>query len=411
MLSNRVRIQTQVCRWVHSTKLCRKQNNPTEVVTFNEGDDVSSVKEQSLFNEVFSQMMKKERKNPARQQSSLLPDILDDMEADDQSNVQIVFEKRRTRDDNDKFKKIMESLNKNTNSVADMRDSARLTTSDIRHYPVSLTPSYFTELGVEDTNTTNNIGSQVPFGRGQTISEGFLSDASTYDNVGLDSKILDEVKNKQLYKITQEKALGPHIQYLIKSIKTDKDLLDQLQSYFKEYKRDVSAERQVKNILNEIEHSCKKSPNKLPKPHSITLPTIVRILFTKEEFNFSSPTKYNLLSMIYHKCKSSKDLSLYLQVCNVDFYNLLLKYTWENFEDIHAMKKLLSEMSVNGVMGDIYTVEIVEKMLETVKYMVENILDEDVSEDVYSIGIQWCNDTANDVESIEKYLQNLKVSI
>ena len=67
------------------------------------------------------------------------------------------------------------------------------------------------------------------------------------------------------------------------------------------------------------------------------------------------------------------DASLYLTICNVDFYNLLVQLLWENFQEIRYLRRVVTEMSVNGVIGNIETVDILDKIVKEMRSLNEDV--------------------------------------
>ena len=118
--------------------------------------------------------------------------------------------------------------------------------------------------------------------------------------------------------------------------------------------------------------------------------------------------RYTVASYIYKQCKQSSDISLYLNICNVEFYNILLELTWANFYQVEKLKQLVTEMGINGIVGDIYTVGILDKITNEVDLMNG---DEDLSNDAQNrtmSTIVWSKDTSMDLMVIQNYLQGLK---
>lgn len=375
---------------------------------FLKDDNISSIQEKTLFEEIFTQIMKKENTDVTKNSHNI--DIDHDQNhtthiSGKGTGVQVLFEKKRSStEERNRFLKMVESFDCGT-SRQDIDESIRMTTEDIRNYPVSLTPTIFSECDMPSIETPYNF---------PNLNSLTSKDIKTHlKNVNFDlkinSNILSQMESKQKFSLALNKSLKPYLDFLRKNIETDVDLMNQLKNILQIYQTtDVNLKKQNKQLLKSIELSCQQNPQILPYPYSMTIPSVIGYLFSNEIFPFSKHRKYILLSMIYNHCKKSKDLSLYLHVCNVDFYNLLLKSSWENFHEVHQLNTLVSEMSINGITGDLHTIEILNEVLENMKYLTDSILDSDTSDDTHTSSILWCKENSDDINKLDRYVERLK---
>lgn len=191
-------------------------------------------------------------------------------------------------------------------------------------------------------------------------------------NVKFSEEVMQEISNKIRYQSTLDQVLKPHIDYLREVVKNDYDLLKYLERLLEVYKRrdkdlELRLDTESSNIFEDIKKSCMNKPTELPKPFSITLPYIIVKSLTLSDFEFPADRKYTLISYVYNECKNNIDVSLYLTICNVDFYNLLIGLLWENFQNIRYLRRVVTEMSVNGVIGNIETVDILDKITKEMR--------------------------------------------
>lgn len=224
---------------------------------------------------------------------------------------------------------------------------------------------------------------------------------------------INNIEERERLKVALEVALSKHLEFLNEVIKTDKDLLDVTQNYLKLYMaRNLELETQPENFIDDIKMRCENDPKQLPQPYAVTLPAVIRCLFEGNKFMFPVERKYSVLFAIYNKCKSCKDLSMYLNVCGVDFYNLLISYSWANFQDPVALKRIIYEMDANGVHGDINTTEILQKILSKLENTGDSILDIDfIQQKCENSSILWCKENTGAIEGLNDYLANLKKSL
>lgn len=226
---------------------------------------------------------------------------------------------------------------------------------------------------------------------------------------GLEKAIIN-VEEKEKLKLALEHALSPHLSFLNETIKTDKDLLDTIQGYLNQYlERSADLEAHSHKFLDDIQKRSESNPSVLPQPYSVTLPAVLRYLFESDNFAYPNDRKYNILCSIYNQCKSCKDLSLYLNVCTVDFYNLLLKYVWSEYQDLAHLKDIIYEMDANGIRGDVSTTEILEDICAKVTNISDSIIDDGANLEKSSI--LWCRENVVAVDKLNGYLSNLKHSL
>ncbi|CAI4037859.1 hypothetical protein SMKI_04G1930 [Saccharomyces mikatae IFO 1815] len=247
-------------------------------------------------------------------------------------------------------------------------------------------------------------------------------------NVKFSEEVMQEISNKIRYQSTLDQVLKPHIDYLREVVKNDYDLLKYLERLLEVYKRrdkdlELRLDTESSNIFEDIKKSCMNKPTELPKPFSITLPYIIVKSLTLSDFEFPADRKYTLISYVYNECKNNIDVSLYLTICNVDFYNLLIGLLWENFQNIRYLRRVVTEMSVNGVIGNIETVDILDKITKEMRSLNDDVFLEtegqrDVNEGVLpgdnkivNVGVLWNKDTNNDLLIVENYLKSLKKNL
>ncbi|SCW01604.1 LAFE_0E03312g1_1 [Lachancea fermentati] len=364
-------------------------------------EEVSSMQERTLFEQIFMQIMKKDEEK--RNSKNLLGSITSGSPSEKPKNdgVQIVFGKKQLSVENEKLQKFLKDAT--GEKTDDVGEFARITTDDIRKYPVSLTSTYF-------TNASHEINdNQAPEFLGiSSLKDIFLSSKKSASEEG--KATFSQAESKERLQTALREALQPHIKYLNDRIETDFDCLEVIEGYLEAYEnRDKSLEKQSKTILAQISNDCVKHPTTLPQPYSVTLPYIIKYLFTEANFNFPSDREYTLISHIYHRAKRSQNISLYLNVCNVDFYNSLLKCCWENYQEIHQTRQLVTEMSVNGIMGDNSTIALLDKIVREMRFLNDGILDEtDFNTDTSILGAAWCRENSQDLDYVENFLVKLK---
>ncbi|KOH52634.1 MTG1p putative GTPase peripheral to the mitochondrial inner membrane [Saccharomyces cerevisiae] len=249
-----------------------------------------------------------------------------------------------------------------------------------------------------------------------------------HSNVKFSEEVMQEIGNKIRYQTTLDQVLEPHIDYLREAVKSDYDLLRYLKQSLDIYKKrnkdlELKMNAESSNIFEDIRSACINKPAELPKPLAMTLPYIIVKSLRLGDFDFPADRKYTLISYVYNECKNNMDASLYLTICNVDFYNLLVQLLWENFQEIRYLRRVVTEMSVNGVIGNIETVDILDKIVKEMRSLNEDVFleageqlsaDEEVSSSankIVNVGVLWNKDTNNDLLIVENYLKSLKKNL
>ncbi|AGO12537.1 AaceriAER197Wp [[Ashbya] aceris (nom. inval.)] len=373
MLRHSLRRQLILLRSLHQS-YARLETKTTFPATTMSGGLEPSISEQQLLNDVFDKLL-----DHSDGQSPLGKIVNTDGNDKSSSGPQLLFEQKQRRE-----YPAHDILNSTAGKTANAAGSATLTAPALGKYPVSLTPEYFGSIGID-----------IP--------------PHNFNKLQVSPAAIGDVERKERLKVKVEQALRPHIEYLRKHIVTDEILLQQLQQYLSDFaNRDKKFDRPSEQHLEDIEATCKANPKVLPPPYFLTIPVVLNELFTSKDFAFSDVRRYSLLSMIYRTCKTSRDLSMYLQICNVDFYNLLLTYSWKNFQDVHAVNKIVQDMNANGIMGDVHTMELLVTVSDKMQYMLDGIFDDNIPEDLHSTGILYCKDVADDVKRINRYLKLLR---
>ncbi|AQZ09661.1 MTF2 (YDL044C) [Zygosaccharomyces parabailii] len=367
-------------------------DKPTVAGHFKDEEDLASVPERSLFDQVFENIMRKEearKKNSEEILRSAQNSTSVDTENQDGRGLQIVFENKNkgfTSED----QKLLDFF-KNT-SGSKVSKSAKLTRDDIRNYPVSLIANF---------------------------EEAHEKLAQPYPKLKFNQEILQKLEDRERLKATLSTIMKPYVDTLIQRIETDYDffiIIKKLINVFTKRNQnlDIGDQSLSAEILQQIKQNCIEQPDQLPAPYQVTLPYTVVQLLTSLDLDFPSERKYTIASYIYQECKRSSDISLYLNVCNVDFYNVLLQLSWENYHDINQLKQLTAEMSINGIMGDLYTVEMLDKVCHDLKNVSDGIPEEESSpfnRQMSTIEVVWCRETDMQVRHVENYLRRLKENL
>lgn len=220
-------------------------------------EQVSSVQERTLFEQIFTQIMKKDE-DKKKSKELLQPFISraqEKRQSDyEDSNVQIVFEKKAISADS----KVVQFL-KDTNLEvdADAGGRAMLTTDDIRKYPVSLTSTYFAESNAEDTGkATSSYLDEV-------LSNDLMKKSGALDRE-INPETLNKIEAKHRLNAKLEGILQPHTAYLKTRIQTDSDCIQVIQHYLEQYsRRNLALEIQNTNAFQDIEKAALDDPKKL----------------------------------------------------------------------------------------------------------------------------------------------------
>lgn len=238
-------------------------------------------------------------------------------------------------------------------------------------------------------------------------------------NLKMNKEVLETLEAKERFNAAINGAMEKYLADLHSQIETDYDFLALVKRFLNMYvNRDTILDnndlKSSAEIVSHIKNQLSFNSKDLPRPYGVTLPFTLVKLLTSKELNFPSERKYALASYIYQECKNSNDISLYLNVCNVDFYNLLLQLSWDNFREVYQLKQLTTEMSINGIRGDIYTVEILGKIAHELRHINDGIVDEDtgiIEGNPLTVGVVWCRENSVDLLLLENYLKKLKESL
>lgn len=367
-------------------------DKPTVAGHFKDEEDLASVPERSLFDQVFENIMRKEdarKKNSEEILRSAQNTTSVDAENEDSRGLQIVFENKNkgfTPED----QKLLDFF-KNT-SGSKVSKSAKLTRDDIRNYPVSLIANF------------------------EEVHEKL---AQPYPKLKFNQEILRKLEDRERLKATLSTIMKPYVDTLIQRTETDYDFFIIIKELIKVFTKrdqnlDIGDQLLSAELLQQIKQNCIEHPDQLPAPYQVTLPYTVVKLLTSLDLDFPSERKYTIASYIYQECKRSPDVSLYLNVCNVDFYNVLLQLSWENYHDINQLKQLTAEMSINGIMGDLYTVEMLDKVCHDLKNVSDGIPEEESSQfnrQMSATQVVWCRETDIQIRHVENYLRRLKENL
>lgn len=231
---------------------------------------------------------------------------------------------------------------------------------------------------------------------------------------------MTKLEAEERYKVELKKALEPYIKILKSEIHTDFEMMEKVQELLRTYisrdkSTDIDMQSSPADIIKQINANCESSLTTLPQPYGITLPFIIVHLLTSSEFEIPIEKKYNIATLVYQECKRCSDISLYLNVCNVDFYNMLIHLYWGNFYEVHGVKQFVQEMQLNGIIGDIYTVELLDNIVSEMRTMNDDIIDEEnikkIKEKALNIGVVWSKEADIDLIVIETYLKKLKEAL
>lgn len=425
MLRSRAVRQLRVLgRQHYSLKGTGQKARPSDLnAHFKDEEELASVQERALFGAVFNKLMKREElrsrnSEEVLSQAAAIPDATT-ITKEEGRGLQVVFEKKsqEIRPEDRKLFDFFKNTSGNT-QLGDIGESAKLTTDDIRNYPVSLISSIFSDT--EDVKVSESEKASRDLAKGDTaptVEKGVSF--GTDLKVKMNKEVLETLEAKERFKAAMQVAMEPYLASVFSQIETDYDLFVLVRKLLSTY---VGRDKTMDNnnykssveIVQHIKEQCLANSEELPRPLGVSLPyTLVR-LFNAKELDFPSERKFSLISYIYQECKKSNDISLYLNVCNVDFYNLLLKLSWDNYREIYQLKQLTTEMSINGIRGDLYTIEILDQIAHDLRHINDGILNEDTGSmqgNPLTVGVVWCRENSTDLQLVENYLRNLKESL
>lgn len=413
-------------RAIYSVKASNtKETSSTQNVQFKDEGDLASVQERALFGAVFNKLMKREesRKKSGSEilshATSIVPGENNDYNNDDSRGLQVVFEKKN-QEIRPEDRKLFDFF-KNTSGgsqLGDIGESAKLTTDDIRNYPVSLISSIFSEKDHKQMPGSEKASKILADDKVSALLDKVAGVESSL-NLKMNKEVLETLEAKERFNAAINGAMEKYLADLHSEIETDYDFLALVKRFLNMYvNRDTILDnndlKSSAEIVSHIRKQLSFNSKNLPQPYGVTLPFTLVKLLTSKELNFPSERKYALASYIYQECKNSNDISLYLNVCNVDFYNLLLQLSWDNFREVYQLKQLTTEMSINGIRGDIYTVEILGKIAHELRHINDGIVDEDtgiIEGNPLTVGVVWCRENSVDLLLLENYLKKLKESL
>ncbi|QLL34388.1 hypothetical protein HG536_0G02490 [Torulaspora globosa] len=389
---------------------------------FKDEEELSSVQERALFGAVFNKLMMREElrsKNSEEvlsQAAAIQPDVTT-AHKEEGRGLQVVFEKK-SQEIRPEDRKLFDFFKNTSGStqLGDIGESAKLTTDDIRNYPVSLISSMFSDAEDVKVPESEKASRELANAEKAPISEDEFGLKADF-KLRMNKEVLETLKAKESFKAAMQTAMEPYLTSIFSQIETDYDLFVLVRKLLKSYvDRDKTLDnnnyKSSSEIVQHIKEQCLKNSKELPRPLGVSLPYTLVELFTSEELNFPSERKFSLISYIYQECK--KDISLYLNVCNVDFYNLLLRLSWDNYREIYQLKQLTTEMSINGIRGDLYTIEILDKIAHDLRHINDGILNEDTGSmqgNPLTVGVVWCRENSTDLQLVENYLRKLKENL
>lgn len=397
---SRVRSFTQSCRLLNNDGKSNQNEIKEEKSSFY---DTATQAEQHLYNTILQRVQEKKQKQQ-RNSSLLAKFLVEDEEAD---NTHIIFGSQ-TNQLKKQDQNLVDYLTGKTESSS---NALGMKSANLTNFPVSLRPDSFT--------TEASSSEKLLLDLQNNLKSSFL-DTNTIPsrNIRLvfNKKTLEAISIRENFKATLDRKLEPFLKHITTNIETDYDLLVKLNELIQLYdardrKWDVRHEGEVKSILDHIEETCSNSPQELPQPYRVTLPHVIVKLLEPEAFGFTSTRRYAIATEIFYKCKMARDITLYLNVCNVEFYNLLLQLSWENFMEIKIIRKLTSEMKINGIIGDITTIELLDKIIKRLRELNDTIPivnEESPSKIQETAAVVWNKESEIDLRNVESYLRNLK---
>ncbi|CCK72548.1 Mtf2p KNAG_0K01840 [Huiozyma naganishii CBS 8797] len=232
---------------------------------------------------------------------------------------------------------------------------------------------------------------------------------------------LQKVEAEERFKAELTQAMRPYMEspVFLERIRTDYDATVYVRDAMENFeRRDKSLDKAVSTMsprgsppASTFRSRANPGDAAVPEPQPVTLPyTICHLL--RQTQAWSSARRYTLAMCVYEFCRRSADVSSYLYLCDVDFYNCLLELTWDNYPEAHRIAQLTAEMQTNGVRGDIYTVGILDKIVHEMRSINDDIIDEDnwqqMKNRALTVGVIWNKETSSDLLIVENYLRHLK---
>lgn len=373
-------------------------------------ENYSSIEEQALFSHVLTKMEQFER-----QRHDAESDIGDRVR---KFNTQIVFANKAETDLSDRDKRIRD-LYLATVGEPRRKSIFQLINEDIRTQPMSSRIAVETEEG--KTRTRLNELSARSLENVTETSENSIFQPIPFD-LEIPKKNLEAIERKERYKAILFASLEPYLKNLLENLKTDYQVLTSLESMLVEFshrdkRQDSLHASSTSKLMNHIKSQSETYPSKIPEPLVVTIPFLIVKLCDGETVPLPRDRILSFLTYIYDYCKRNSDISMYLNVCDVDFYNALIKFHWDCFKEIPEIQRLTNEMNINGILGDIYTVEILDNIVEEIR-SIDNQFDvipdqHDLersakSEPKASMGWIWCKEYTPVLMMVERYLTTLK---
>lgn len=237
-------------------------------------------------------------------------------------------------------------------------------------------------------------------------------------NLQIPNENLEKIKYNVNYKARMDTAMKPYMDKLLSTLENDYQLLNYFQDLLATYKSSGEQEKtDLNTMFSKISNSLKKQPiniNTIPTPYQKTIPYIIIELFNRPGIKLSTDSKFRIVSFIYHQCKDYSDVRLYLNICNVEFYNLLLRLTWETYSNINQIEELVEEMRLNGVSGDIETTKFLDNVVDCIKGSGRDITEGSFSEpSTLSLipSLLWTRDNVNRIGRLMTHISKLKSDI
>ena len=414
-------------------QISSEDSNPSEKIKTDETLDEASVKERMIFGSIFERMQQKEelRKKRMSEIFRAEEDIMsnkirtgnnglsrdsgevkvnfgqqDQYEGIDPNDINLVEyfkqESEKNKQNDDLFSKKIDKTKRGNNGKS------------------SIIYDLFENIEKSILQNKKKTLEHADAMKIDNFSPSSLPDSSTIQSQQKYLKIdVKKLEAEERYKAAMDTAMKPYIDAIAAQVTSDYDILEKMKQLLELFtSRDKSLDslnnNQPVDIINSINEYIKKDATVIPQPYVITIPFTILRLLTGPEFEISNERKYSIAMYVYQQCKTCQDLSLYLNVCNIGFYNLLLKLSWENFRDIKRLLDLTVEMNTNGILGDIETVEILDTLIQGVETTYDSCIpmeNEVDNESDTAKGILWTNQTRIYLYDLKKYLQKLKIAL